>query len=95
MQELLQTFTADATLQPQIAEISLKPSFEAGTFVVTVQKDSASQPEIVWERRKDGGFPDAKELKQRVRNIIWPDLNLGHVDGKKTCIDCNQSSSQS
>eukprot|EP00968_Pinguiococcus_pyrenoidosus_P012837 scaffold1147_cov250-Pinguiococcus_pyrenoidosus.AAC.11 len=36
--------------------------------------------EVVWDRVVDGGFPGPKELKQRVRNIIAPDQDLGHID---------------
>jgi predicted Rdx family selenoprotein len=28
----------------------------------------------------EGGFPELKILKQRIRNIIQPELNLGHSD---------------
>ena len=31
-------------------------------------------------RTVDGGFPDCKEIKKRVRDSSWPDRNLGHID---------------
>ncbi|MNC79700.1 Rdx family protein [compost metagenome] len=34
----------------------------------------------IWERKADGGFPEAKELKQRVRDQIDPQRDLGHND---------------
>lgn len=34
----------------------------------------------MWDRKTDGGFPETKELKRRVRDVIEPDRNLGHVD---------------
>jgi predicted Rdx family selenoprotein len=34
----------------------------------------------LWDRRQDGGFPETKELKRRVRDVIEPGRNLGHVD---------------
>ena len=34
----------------------------------------------IWERKRDGGFPEAKELKQRVRDEIDPQRDLGHND---------------
>jgi selenoprotein W-related protein len=34
----------------------------------------------IWERKADGGFPEAKELKQRLRDLIDPERNLGHID---------------
>ncbi|EXJ88168.1 hypothetical protein A1O1_05096 [Capronia coronata CBS 617.96] len=35
---------------------------------------------VLWDRKIDGGFPETKELKNRVRNIIEPDRDLGHID---------------
>ena len=32
------------------------------------------------ERKADGGSPEAKELKQRLRDLIDPERNLGHID---------------
>ena len=36
--------------------------------------------ELVWERKRDGGFPDVKQLKQLVRDRIDPGRDLGHID---------------
>lgn len=35
---------------------------------------------LVWERKRDGGFPDVKQLKQLVRDRIDPERSLGHID---------------
>lgn len=35
---------------------------------------------VIWDRKQDGGFPETKELKNRVRNIIEPGKDMGHVD---------------
>lgn len=35
---------------------------------------------MLWDRKLDGGFPETKELKRRVRDVIEPGRNLGHVD---------------
>ncbi|KAI0603443.1 Rdx family-domain-containing protein [Biscogniauxia sp. FL1348] len=40
----------------------------------------AIQRRILWDRKVDGGFPETKELKRRVRDVIEPGRNLGHVD---------------
>ena len=40
----------------------------------------------LWDRKADGGFPETKELKRRVRDCVEPKRDLGHVDrhgGKK------------
>ena len=38
---------------------------------------------LVWERKRDGGFPDSKQIKQLVRDLIDPERSLGHIDGHK------------
>lgn len=35
---------------------------------------------VLWDRKFDDGFPETKELKRRVRDVIEPGRNLGHVD---------------
>ena len=67
-QELLSTF------QEQLGEVTLVPGEIGGTFEITL--DDA----VIWERKRDGGFPDVKELKTRVRDHINPDQSLGHLD---------------
>lgn len=68
-QELLSTFGQD------LGEVSLVPS-SGGTFTVTCNDA------LVWDRKRDGGFPDAAQLKQRVRDVIDPARDLGHADRK-------------
>lgn len=36
--------------------------------------------ETVWSRKQQGRFPEAKEIKQLVRDRIAPDRDLGHSD---------------
>jgi len=41
---------------------------------------------VLWDRKTEGGFPETKELKRRVRDVVDPGRGLGHVDrdyGKK------------
>ena len=66
-QELLTTFEQD------VAEIALVPG-RGGVFEVRVDA------ETVWSRVGDGGFPQPKELKQRVRDVVAPGRSLGHSD---------------
>lgn len=40
----------------------------------------APQSHVLWDRTVDGGFPETKELKRRVRDVIEPGRDLGHVD---------------
>src|SRR4029077_10544582 len=66
-QELLSTFGTD------LGEVSLQPG-TGGVFVINYTG------EVIWERKTDGGFPDVKQLKQRVRDHLDPDRDLGHLD---------------
>lgn len=67
-QELLHTFGDD------LSEVALVPASESGRFEITVAGQS------VWDRKRDGGFPEIKILKQRVRDRIAPKRDLGHID---------------
>ena len=64
-QELLSTF------EGVIGEVALVPG-TGGVFEIT------ADGHMVWERKADGGFPEAKVLKQRVRDVIDPERDLGH-----------------
>lgn len=66
-QELLSTFGDD------LAAVTLQPG-RGGVFEI-----HAGQ-RLLWERKRDGGFPEAKILKQRVRDLCWPERTLGHID---------------
>ncbi|CAH0534000.1 hypothetical protein VST7929_01882 [Vibrio stylophorae] len=61
-------------------------SFSEELHCVSLHPDTGGYFEIfcngisIWERKRDGGFPEAKVLKQRVRDLIAPDRDLGHSD---------------
>ncbi|MBX6317709.1 SelT/SelW/SelH family protein [Pigmentiphaga sp.] len=66
-QELLSTFGTD------LGRVALEPA-TGGVFQIRYDGD------LIWDRKADGGFPDAKTLKQRVRDRLDPGRDLGHVD---------------
>ncbi|MGH8671469.1 MAG: SelT/SelW/SelH family protein [Burkholderiales bacterium] len=66
-QELLTTFEAE------LGEVALVPG-TGGIFEVCVDG------EIVWSRKTEQRFPELKELKQRVRDRVAPEKDLGHSD---------------
>lgn len=68
-QELLSTFDTE------LDEVSLHPG-TGGVFRIWVNDT------LIWDRVVDGGFPEAKELKQRVRDCLCPERDLGHSDRK-------------
>ena len=68
--EVLSTFSLE------LGGVTLVPG-TGGIFEI------ALDGELVWERKRDGGFPDVKALKQLVRDRIDPDRSLGHIDGHR------------
>ncbi|WP_116653222.1 SelT/SelW/SelH family protein [Pelagibacterium sediminicola] len=64
----------------------LLSTFGTGLGAVTLVPETGGAFEIdcndeaIWERTRDGGFPDIKTLKQRVRDAIDPGRDLGHID---------------
>ncbi len=66
-QELLASFDT------HLREVALVPSADAGTFDVLVNG------EAVFSRKTEGGFLQPKQLKQRVRDVVAPDHDLGHA----------------
>jgi selenoprotein W-related protein len=59
-QELLTTF------QAELGEVALVPG-TGGVFEVRLAGV------VVWSRASEGRFPELKELKQRVRDVVAPD----------------------
>ncbi|KAK7565301.1 Rdx family-domain-containing protein [Phyllosticta citricarpa] len=84
-QELLSTFGT------AIGEIALIPA-TGGIFTVGLSyrpsdvagaeegADSTVHDVLLWDRKAEGGFPETKVLKQRVRDHLEPKRNLGHSD---------------
>ncbi|MFC4159883.1 SelT/SelW/SelH family protein [Chitinimonas lacunae] len=66
-----------SSLEEELSEVALQPG-SGGIFEVVA--DGVT----VWERRRDGGFPDAAELKRRVRDVVAPERDLGHTDRPRT-----------
>jgi len=69
-QELLTTFTDD------IKGVLLQPSEISGSFKIFINES------LIFDRKRAGGFPEIKELKQNVRDIVNPEKSLGHSDKK-------------
>lgn len=69
-QELLTSFAEE------LGAVSLIPSATSGQFRICVDDVQ------VWCRKADAGFPQAAELKRRVRDCVAPGRSLGHSDPK-------------
>ncbi|HBG31847.1 SelT/SelW/SelH family protein [Candidatus Macondimonas diazotrophica] len=66
-QELLMTFGDD------LSEVALRPG-TGGIFEIRLGD------ELLWSRSREGRFPEAKEIKQCLRDRIDPTRSLGHAD---------------
>lgn len=69
-QELLTTF------QDDLQSVTLVPSETGGRFEIRLGE------KLIWDRKTEGRFPEAKEVKQLVRDEIDPSRSLGHSDRK-------------
>ncbi len=67
-QELLTTFSNE------VHGVLLQPSETSGSYVVSVDG------KVIFDRRSAGRFPEIKELKQTIRDVVAPDKRLGHSD---------------
>jgi len=66
-QEVLTTFVDD------LKEVALVPG-KGGIFEVRLDG------ETIWSRAGEGRFPEAPEIKQRIRDRVAPGRSLGHSD---------------
>jgi selenoprotein W-related protein len=67
-QELLTTFADD------LHGVTLIPSQVSGRYTIHLED------QLLWDRKREGNFPEPKELKKRVRDVIDPERSLGHSD---------------
>ncbi|UEG52370.1 SelT/SelW/SelH family protein [Mucilaginibacter daejeonensis] len=67
-QEILTTFSNE------VHGVLLQPSETSGSYVISIDGN------VVFDRRSAGRFPEIKELKQLVRDVVAPDKSLGHSD---------------
>lgn len=67
-QELLITFTDD------LGGVLLRPSGTGGRYTLFIGD------QVLYDRKEHGHFPEIKELKRMVRDIVHPGKSLGHVD---------------
>jgi len=73
-QEILSTFEQD------LGSVALRPSLEGGTYLIATSDGS----KVIWDRKVEKRFPEAKEMKRRIRDLILPDKELGScLEGKK------------
>lgn len=89
-QEILQTFCDPET--NLVTEVAVRPKYDQpGLFQVLVSRNGDEK--VIYRRKMKkttdpqseefyfDGFPDSMLLKQLIRNELFPELGLGHVDG--------------
>jgi selenoprotein W-related protein len=69
-QEFLTTFEND------LKAVTLQPGEVKGDFHISIDGKK------LFDRKDYGGFPEIKELKQIVRDVVSPGKSLGHADTK-------------
>ncbi|AET37759.1 SelT/SelW/SelH family protein Ecym_1539 [Eremothecium cymbalariae DBVPG len=89
LQELLQTFG------DSLGEVSLIPG-STGIFKVlgylNQDQETAETPIVIWDRKANGGFPDSKFLKQKVKELLFVEdkkVELGHHIKRDSANDGN------
>lgn len=61
-----------------------------------VNANAETRTVLLWDRKAEGGFPETKLLKQKVRDCIEPNKDLGHSDkGGKTKKEGSEVSDES
>ncbi|MGI4021229.1 MAG: SelT/SelW/SelH family protein [Janthinobacterium lividum] len=69
-QELLSTFN------DELHGVLLHPSEIGGRYTISIND------ELLFDRKRESRFPEIKELKQLVRDRVYPEKDLGHSDKK-------------
>ncbi|CAM3858490.1 SelT/SelW/SelH family protein [Sphingobacterium prati] len=67
-QEILSSFTEN------IHGVLLIPSEISGRYTIRINGEE------IFDRKRAGRFPEIKELKQLIRDIVAPEKSLGHSD---------------
>lgn len=67
-QELLTTFGEE------LQSVTLVPSEMNGRYSISIDS------KVIFDRKAYGGFPEIKEIKQMVRDVVNPQKSLGHAD---------------
>jgi selenoprotein W-related protein len=94
--ELLTTFAQETKLA-SITLIPKSPPLSPGGIFRVISNDDNGET-VLWDRSVEGRFPEAKEVKQALRDVVNPAKDLGHSDVKnetKTtegeCLECKEN----
>jgi len=76
-QELASTFADEIN---SLTLVPSRPPNKAGIFTATLDSH------LIWDRSTEGDFPEITELKQRARDRLDPEKDLGHSDNKPAAV---------
>lgn len=69
--EILTTFDQELN---SFSLVPSRPPSKGGQFTI------ALNDEIIWDREREGGFPEVPQLKRVIRDSLAPSKDLGHID---------------
>jgi predicted Rdx family selenoprotein len=72
-------FTVKLTYSPETVSTGAGNSSSNG-MEVEGSGEVGVKSVLIWDRKVEGGFPETKVLKQRVRDCLEPGRDLGHSD---------------
>ena len=99
--EILTTFANEPNLWSVELRPQSPPLMEGGQFIISASVNG--EQITLWDRKTQGTFPEAKEIKQLIRNLVNPWLDLGHSDKTKDgtesanaedCMECKEEQKQ-
>mmetsp|Transcript_22917 Transcript_22917/g.39048 ORF Transcript_22917/g.39048 Transcript_22917/m.39048 type:complete len:355 (-) Transcript_22917:192-1256(-) len=103
--EILTTFASDASLSSLSLIPKGPPLSEGGIFRITAKRNNSQGADsgkntLLWDRKIEGRFPESKEVKQLIRDLVDPGKDLGHSDKQQgddgssskeaDCVECKE-----
>ena len=93
--EILTTFSHESKLE-SLSLIPKSPPLSPGGVFRVISIDPSNLELVLWDRSVEGRFPEAKEVKQAVRDVVNPDKDLGHSENSDEakqamnmdCLEC-------
>ena len=97
--ELFTTFAREKKMA-SITLLPKSPPLSPGGVFRVISKTDLNVEKVLWDRSIEGRFPEAKEVKQAVRDVVNPDKDLGHSDKNNDdtqngteieCVECKEN----
>lgn len=93
------------TFQDELHGVTLIPSrppnpggvFRVSAMALAEEATPSAAATLLWDRKEQGSFPELKQLKQILRDVIAPEQFLGHSDTpdrKQPQVESNMSQAQ-